>query len=309
MNATAQIHRLAPPWEAGGDANPTLALIGHALTPTNRSLLSAFERLGLAAALVAPDAIARVAPQVGLARLDVRPSLDGIEPGLFALRHAHLDGLPLLNPPAALVACHDKLATALRLAAAGIPHPRTTLVDGDSPLPELQPPLVVKPRFGSWGRDVALCHGRGELSRQLRAFSKRPWFRIHGAVVQEYIDGGGRDLRLVVAGGSVVGAAQRHAAPGEWRTNVCLGATRSPANPPPEAVAVAVAAARAVGADLAGVDLIPTGDGYIVLEINGAVDFTDDYSLPGSNVFELAAARLAEAAELAPQRHLWSEAS
>jgi glutathione synthase/RimK-type ligase-like ATP-grasp enzyme len=80
-------------------------------------------------------------------------------------------------------------------------------------------------------------------------------------------------------------------------------------NPPPEAVAVAVAAARAVGADLAGVDLIPTGDGYIVLEINGAVDFTDDYSLPGSNVFELAAARLAEAAELAPQRHLWSEAS
>jgi glutathione synthase/RimK-type ligase-like ATP-grasp enzyme len=104
------------------------------------------------------------------------------------------------------------------------------------------------------------------------------WFLEHGALVQELVPHTGPDLRIVVAGDRVVGAVRREAAPGEWRTNVALGATRVPVEPPPEAALLALAAARAVGAALVGVDLLPTPDGgHTILELNGAVDFTREY--------------------------------
>ena len=82
----------------------------------------------------------------------------------------------------------------------------------------------------------------------------------------------GRDLRIVVASGRIVGAVQRLAAPGEWRTNVAgRGRTTSP---PLAARELALAAAATVDADLAGIDLLPTPTGgWVVIEVNGAVEF------------------------------------
>jgi glutathione synthase/RimK-type ligase-like ATP-grasp enzyme len=111
----------------------------------------------------------------------------------------------------------------------------------------------------------------------------------------------GHDLRLVVAGRTVVGAIERHSPPGDWRTNVALGGSRRPTSPPPRACDLAIAAAAALGIDLVGVDLLPTGAGeYTVIELNGAVDFTSEYNL-GEDVFaEVVAALLgsSEATEL-----------
>jgi [lysine-biosynthesis-protein LysW]--L-2-aminoadipate ligase len=155
-------------------------------------------------------------------------------------------------------------------------------IDSRAPLPF---PLVVKPRYGSWGRDVMLCSDERDYSDALRTLSLRPWFGRTGAVAQELVPPLGHDLRVLVAGGEVVGAVRRVAAPGEWRTNVALGATRRPTEPSPPACEVALAAAAALGADLVGVDLLPLGPGrYVVLEVNGAVDFNADYA-PSADVF------------------------
>jgi RimK family alpha-L-glutamate ligase len=217
---------------------------------------------------------------VALGRLDVLPSLDGVEPGLWALDRLEARGVTVLNPRRALVAAHDKLATAEALFAARIPHPRTVHVAPWLPAPELEPPLVLKPRFGSWGADVIRCDDPESLATAHTDIRDRPWYDATGAVAQKLVQPQGYDLRIVVAGGTVVGAVRRVATPGEWRTNIALGGRREPVDPPDDARAIALAAAAAVGGDLVGVDLLPADLGsWVVLEVNGAVDFNGTYSL------------------------------
>jgi RimK family alpha-L-glutamate ligase len=88
--------------------------------------------------------------------------------------------------------------------------------------------------------------------------------------VQKAIDHGGRDIRVFVVGGAVLGAIERRAPDGEWRTNVAIGGLATPFELPDEWAQLAVRAANVVGADYAGVDLLPSRDGRIfVLEVNG----------------------------------------
>ena len=96
----------------------------------------------------------------------------------------------------------------------------------------------------------------------------------------------------MIAGDQVVGAVRRVAAAGEWRTNVALGARREPVQPPLDACEVALATARAIDSSLVGIDLLPAEDGtWVVLEANGAVDFTSAYSLD-DDVFTATSAAL-----------------
>ncbi len=248
------------------------AVVAHRVTPTNT-------RLG--AVLSPAQAVARLRPgDVALGRLDVLPSLDGVEPGLWALDRLEACGVTVLNGRRTLVAAHDKLATAAALHAAGVAHPRTVHVASWLSLPELEPPIVFKPRFGSWGRDVVRCDDERAIERTLLELEARPWYEATGAIAQRLVTPRGYDLRVVVAGSRVVGAVRRRAAPGEWRTNVALGARREPVVPPPAACEAAVHAAEAVDGALVGVDLVPADlDTWVVLEVNGAVDFTSTYSL------------------------------
>jgi [lysine-biosynthesis-protein LysW]--L-2-aminoadipate ligase len=263
-------------------------LIAGRLTPPNVRLLRACRRLGAPARLLPPDEAARRAhpDEIVLGRVDVAPTLDGVEPGLDALRRLEAAGQLVLNRAGAIVAAHDKLATARALAQAGLPHPWTAHVRPGDPLPLVDEPVVVKPRFGSWGADVLLCASQEELEQTFEQIAERHWFQVHGALVQELLPPPGYDLRVLVAGGAAVGAISRHAAVGEWRTNVALGGTRHRAVPSEQAVELAVAAAAAIDADLVGVDLLPVDGGYAVIELNGCVDFTAAYSQPGRNVFE-----------------------
>jgi [lysine-biosynthesis-protein LysW]---L-2-aminoadipate ligase len=264
-------------------------LLAGRLTPTNVALLDAARELGADAVLLPPElAASRARPgDVVLPRLDVLPTLDGIEPGLSLLDGMARRGVRVVNGSGTIVAAHDKLATALRLAAAGVPHPRTAQVGQEEPERGRGPsfPVVVKPRFGSWGRDVHRCKDALELHALLARLAGRTWFERQGALVQELVPPRGHDLRVLVAAGGVVGAVRRVAAPGEWRTNVALGGHRESVVPPPEARALAIAATRAIGGGFVGVDLLPTESGWIVLELNGCVDFTHEYGLFGGDPF------------------------
>jgi hypothetical protein len=141
----------------------------------------------------------------------------------------------------------------------------------------------------------------GQLKRCLRRLRDRTWFRRQGALVQALVPPAGFDLRVVVAGGRVVGAIERVAAAGEWRTNIALGGSRRAATPTPEACVLATYAAAAVAGDLVGVDLLPLANGdYVVLEVNGAVELTTDYSLAGRDVFEEVATNMTAYLPAAP---------
>lgn len=265
-----------------------VAVIGGSANETNEMLVAKWRDLDIPALrLSAADARVDLdAGDVAIGRLDVLPTLDGVEPGLLDLLLLERSGVQVRNRAFSLLAVHDKLLTARRLEASGIPCPRTGWVRApDDPLP-VPPPLVVKPRFGSWGEDVFRCGSEREARRLLRILADRPWFRRHGALVQELVPSRYRDLRLIVAGGQVVGAIERVAAPGDWRTNISLGGRKESTSPDADACVLAVAAAAAVGGDLVGVDLLPLrSGGHIVIELNGAVDFDEDYSLPGRDVF------------------------
>jgi len=272
------------------------AVVAHRRSATNGALVAAARARGLDSELLEPrTALTSLEPgDVALARLDVREGLDGIERGTGELERLVAGGIDVRNPPGSLIVAHDKLLTARTLRLSGLPHPHTALISPALPtaVPEL--PVVLKPRFGSWGRDVERCTTLRELEDALVRLQRKPWFREHGALAQELVEPRGWDLRLVVAGGRVVGAACRIARGGEWRTNAALGAQVEPVDPPPIARALALAAARATRSDLVGVDLLPTPNGgFLVLELNGAVDFRPLYA-PGRDVFSDTVAALFE---------------
>jgi RimK family alpha-L-glutamate ligase len=128
--------------------------------------------------------------------------------------------------------------------------------------------VIVKPLFGSMGLGMVRVHDEEIAWRVFRALDA-----IRGVYyLQRTIDHGGRDVRAFVVGDRVVGAIERRSAEGgpEWRTNYSRGGGVRPLELSRAWTDMAVRAARAVGADYAGVDLLPADDGTVyTLEVNG----------------------------------------
>jgi RimK family alpha-L-glutamate ligase len=281
-----------------------VAIVDGSSSTTNGVLEREWRAAGIDARILTPAAAAALLRpgDTAIARIDIRATLDGLEAGLLELLTLIHRGVRVLNRPPVLLTTHDKLRTAGALAAAGVAHPRTFHLRPGEPLPRHELPLVVKPRFGSWGADVYCCRTAAELDAAIALVSGRAWFRRQGALVQELIPPRGYDLRVLVAGGQVVGAIRRRARPGDWRTNYSLGGSLEPIVAPADGCALALAAAAAVAGDFVGVDLLPSNRGYTVLEVNGAVDFEPSYALPGEDVYASTAAALALAGSVEMRR-------
>jgi len=139
--------------------------------PSNLPLVEGWRRLGIRAELVRPpDASRRLgAGDVALLRLDVSPTLDGVEPGLGEIAALRRRGVRLLNPPAALLAAHDKRETALRLENAGIPHPRTRHRYRLDEVRAFELPAVLKPRFATASARHAAAGSRQPTAQRTAA--------------------------------------------------------------------------------------------------------------------------------------------
>ncbi|MER5750217.1 RimK family alpha-L-glutamate ligase [Streptomyces sp. NPDC002088] len=196
---------------------------------------------------------------------------------VYAARTLEAYGLHMVNSACATEVCGDKWRTTLALVRAGVPTPRSALALTPTAalqvLDELDYPAVFKPLTGSWGRRVSRINDREAAVAVLEHIEALPAPGDHLVYVQELIRTPGRDIRVVVVDGTPLGAVHRTSR--EWRTNVARGAEVRPCPLTEELARLATAAAGAVGADLAGVDLVETEDGrLLVLEVNAGLEFT-----------------------------------
>ena len=163
-------------------------------------------------------------------------------------------GTRVINEPGAHRAGADKLLAAELLGAAGVPTPLTVRDPSELNVQV----LVAKPRHGSGGSGV-LRQPAAEASP------------VDGTIFQPFLEATDH-LRFTVVAGEVVAGERRHLAPQEFRANLAAGASTEGIDPgaEPEAARVAVSATRALGLDLAGVDVVATATGPVVLEVNPA---------------------------------------
>jgi ribosomal protein S6--L-glutamate ligase len=164
----------------------------------------------------------------------------------------------------------DKYLTLSLLERSCIPVPQTWV--GESATEALEAfkalggDVVVKPLFGSEGRGLVRVSDAELAWRTFHALE-----RLDAVLyIQQMVRHPGHDLRVFVLRGSVLGVMRRHAVAGEWRTNVSLGGRAEPCRLDAETERLALAAARAIGAEMAGIDLIADLDlgRLIVLEVN-----------------------------------------
>lgn len=195
-------------------------------------------------------------------------SLEQVVFRMDALHRVQAAGVPVLNPPRAVEVAVDKYLATARLQAAGLPVPETvTCETAEAALEafeELGGDVVVKPIFGSEGRGIFRL---SDPDLALRAF--RSLERINAVIYQQqFVPHEGFDLRALVMGDRVV-AAMRRRSSSDWRTNVSRGSVAEPVELSDLERSMALTAAQAVGAPLAGVDLLPAREGTTyVLEVN-----------------------------------------
>jgi ribosomal protein S6--L-glutamate ligase len=177
-------------------------------------------------------------------------------------------GTPVINPPRALETCVDKFLGLARLQAAGVPVPATIVCqcaeDSLGAFQLLGRDVVVKPIFGSEGRGLMRVTDRESAWRVFHALESV------GSIIylQEFIRHSGWDLRAFVVGGHVIAAMRRLSGDG-WRTNISQGARAEPIELSEQEHDLAVRATRAVGALVAGVDILPgPGGERYVIEVN-----------------------------------------
>jgi ribosomal protein S6--L-glutamate ligase len=190
-------------------------------------------------------------------------------------------GTRIVNSPRALEVAIDKYLSLSLLAAAGLPVPATRVAQGApaavAAAAELGTPCVLKPLFGSRGRGIELLESPQAVAAAVAATGTV-------AYLQEFVPHEGWDVRILVVGAERF-AIRRVAPLGDWRTNVSLGGRPERFEPPADWVSLAVRAAAAVSAEVAGVDIVPARDGRVlVLEVNAIPGWRGLESATGCDV-------------------------
>ena len=224
--------------------------------------------------------IASHTPSVHLAGQEL-PFYDAIIPrigasvtfyGCAVLRQFEMMGSFPLNESVAITRSRDKLRSLQILARAGIGLPLTGFAHSTKNTQDLinlvgGAPLVLKLLEGTHGKGIVLAETRKAAETTIDAFRQMK----ANFLVQEFIkEAGGADIRALVVGGRVVASMMRKAAEGEFRSNLHRGGTSSLIKLTPEERSTAIRSAKKMGLNVAGVDILRSNHGPVVMEVNSS---------------------------------------
>ncbi len=206
-------------------------------------------------------------PDCVLVRTMPPGSLEQVVFRMDVLGRLESDGAIVVNPPRALEAAVDKYLASAKLMAAGLLVPRTiacqSVDDAMAAFAALGGDVVVKPLFGSEGRGMTRIT---DEAIALRVFKALAQFQAV-LYLQQFIPHEGFDYRLLVMGSRVLAIRRRNQL--DWRTNLAQGGIAEPMTPTEEMLLTAKTAAEAIGAPIAGIDLLPGRDGRLyTIEVN-----------------------------------------
>jgi ribosomal protein S6--L-glutamate ligase len=197
------------------------------------------------------------------------------EYGLSVVRHFEIQNVLAVNGSRAIADSRNKMRSLQVLTEAGILVPATVLTRSTRGLRSAVEavkglPVVLKVLQGTQGMGVMLVHtpiSLGSVLETLRTLDQ-------DVIIQQFIvEGAGRDYRAFVVGNKVVAAMMRTAPQGEFRANIHLGGEGNDVKLPPEYQAVAIKAAQVLGLEVAGVDLMESHQGPMVIEVNSSPGF------------------------------------
>lgn len=250
------------------------------------ALADASRRLGVRYRMVDLGHLATTLhPELGVRDADGPLAVDFLSPTLYywqaqavlAAKVLEIQGCRMLNSADASLIADDKAATALALRNANVAQVATTVVAPDfeqvrSAAATYGYPAVIKRTNGAQGRWVRLAQNDTELERATTELLEDG----PGAILVQPVGGIrlGESVRVIVTGGAVRAATVRHAGGGDWRSNVSGGGSQAPTDFSDAERDLAVAATDAVGLGHAGVDLLRSAAGPVVLEVNSCPDFT-----------------------------------
>ncbi len=206
--------------------------------------------------------------------------------GTAVLRQFEMMGVFPLNESVAITRARDKLRSLQLLSRKGIGLPITGFASAPDDVPDLidmvgGAPLVIKLLEGTQGIGVVLAETRKAAESVIEAFMGLD----ADIMVQEFVkEAGGADIRCFVVGDKVIAAMKRQAKEGEFRSNLHRGGSASLVRITPAERKTAVDAAKAVGLNVAGVDILRSSRGPLVMEVNSSPGLNGIEAATGKNV-------------------------
>lgn len=195
-----------------------------------------------------------------------RGSLEEIIFRMDLLHRVEQQRILVVNPPKAIERCVDKYYALALLEEKGLPVPRTVVTENVNEalkaFNELGGDIVLKPLFGSRGVGLTRISDADVAERIFEIL------RFHHDVLylQEFVDHGKSDIRVFVVGNNVAAAMRRVG--DSWKTNISQGAQPTATKLSDELATLALNAAKAVDCKVAGVDILETSDGPLIIELN-----------------------------------------
>ncbi|WP_249977673.1 30S ribosomal protein S6--L-glutamate ligase [Vreelandella olivaria] len=206
--------------------------------------------------------------------------------GCAVLRQFEMMGTYVINDSVAITRSRDKLRSLQLLSRKGLGLPITGFAHSPDDIPDLitmvkGAPLVIKLLEGTQGIGVVLAETNQAAESVVQAFMGMK----ANIMVQEYIkEARGADIRCFVIGDKVVASMKRQAAEGEFRSNLHRGGTASVIRITPEERSTAIRAAKAMGLRVAGVDLLRSNHGPVIMEVNSSPGLHGIESATGKDI-------------------------